>query len=228
LLKQWRRLQAARDEIMRECESDLQRAIERRCFEGVFAQGHRWTCRYCGHRNWVSVREVGPLLKCNVCGAEKPLPADFRWDFYLNEFLAEGLREHGLLGMIWALGHIQQSARNCFFFAPPLALYQKYPKGRGARCDAEVDICCVADGAFIIGEAKESAREINDTLGDALIRRATEVRPDKVIIACLDRNAQQALETQAKRIRNELQTIGCAVEWIVPDALFGRGDKLLP
>src|SRR5260221_4947598 len=221
-------LEGVAAEIKEECELDLRRAIERRCLEGVLAQGHRWRCYHCGHRNWVSVAAVGPVLKCDVCGGPKPFPANFQRDFSLNELFAEGLREHGLLGMIWALGHIQDEASNCFFFAPPLALYRKYPERRSDPRDAEIDICCVADGVFIIGEVKESSRDINNDLGDSLVVRATEVRPDRVVIACLDRSAQNTLNAQAHRIRNSLQTIGCAVEAIVPDTLFGQGSTSVP
>jgi hypothetical protein len=145
----------------------------------------------------------------------------------MNDFLAEGLREHGVLGMIWALGHLEGNAEDCFFFAPPLALYRAYPEHHGTPPDAELDICCVVDGAFIIGEVKESDRDINDRLGNDLIAKANDVRPDKVVIACLDRGAEASLVQQAGRVRSAIQNLGCAVETIVPEVTFASNREWL-
>lgn len=93
--------------------------------------------------------------------------------------------------------------------------------------DAELDICCVVDGEFILGEVKESSRDINDKLGDDLIAIVNEIRPDKVVIACLDRSARIKLDAQAHRIKEGLRERGCVIEAIVPDSLFGRGERLL-
>lgn len=169
-----------------------------------------------GHRNWVSVGNLGPLLQCEICRDKIPLPVHFAWDFYLNDFLAEGLREHGLLGMIWVLSEMQGSSRNTFFFAPPLALYRAYPEPRTPP-DAEIDLCAVIDGQFVLGEVKESGREVNDRLGNTLISLANQIRPDQVVIACLDSSAQTALNVQAQRIGTALNTLACSVKTMVPN-----------
>ncbi len=148
-------LQPSREEIESEAEARLKISIENRCQEGVFTQGHRWTCRQCAHANWSSIDSMARVLTCAVCRTQTPLPADFRWHFYMNDFLADGLREHGLLGLVWSLGHLQWRAEESFFFVPPLGLFRSIPQTRRAPPNKEVDICCVVDGIFIIGEVKE-------------------------------------------------------------------------
>ena len=132
-----------------------------------------------------------------------------------------------MLGLVWCLGQLQWRAKDSFFFAPPLNLYRAIPLDRPTTPDKEVDICCVVDGLFTIGEVKESDREINDTLGDDLLQLATDVRADKVVIACLDQNAQGRLNRQAERIAQPLAEIGCTVETMVPDDLFGVAAHFL-
>jgi hypothetical protein len=156
------------------------------------------------------------------------LPADFRWHFYLNDFLAEGLREHGMLGLVWCLSQLQWTARESFFFAPPLGLYRAIPQDRRAPPNKEVDICCALDGRFVIGAVKESAREINDALGDDLVQLAADVRADKVVIACMDQGAARTVERQVARIAPRLAEIGCSVEGMVPNGMFGAGTHHLP
>jgi hypothetical protein len=220
-------LLARQTDIQAESEGDLQNSIERRCQEGVLAQGHRWNCHHCLHTNWASVSSISPILTCEICRTERPLPADFRWHFYLNDFLAEGLREHGMLGLVWCLGQLQYHAKESFFFAPPLALYREIPADRRAAPDKEVDICCVVDGQFVVGEVKESDREINDALGDDLIQLAKDVQADKVVIACLAPAAQKRVNQQVSRIAQSLTEIGCDVEGMVPDSSFGAAAHYL-
>lgn len=104
---------------------------------------------------------------------------------------------------------MQGSSRNTFFFAPPLALYRAYPEPRTPP-DAEIDLCAVIDGQFVLGEVKESGREVNDRLGNTLISLANQIRPDQVVIACLDSSAQTALNVQAQRIGTALNTLPCS------------------
>ena len=220
-------LQAQRAGIEATGEKDLQISIEHRCRQGVLTQGHRWNCRHCLHTNWVSAASISPVLTCEICRATKSLPADFRWHFHLNDFLAEGLREHGMLGLVWCLGQLQWRAHETFFFAPPLGLYRRRTDNPRPMLAKEVDICCVVDGKFVVGEVKESGREINNALGDELVQLATDVRADKVVIACLDRAAQRKLNQQAARLTQPLAAIGCVLETMVPDGTFGAAAHYL-
>lgn len=200
----------------------LQSAIERLTINGVFAQGWRWRCERCGYRNWTSLQEIKPLVECQVCGNATNVPPAFDWDFRLNDLLAEGLREHGLLGLVWALGHLAERSRYSFFFSPPIELFDRTQR----RSLGDVDIACCSDGSSVIGEAKESARRFNNEGVAKLATWASSVRADRVILACLDTTSLGTLEGYAAGIRSNLERIDCQVEAIVPDPRFGSFETM--
>jgi hypothetical protein len=188
-----------------EIEQELQKAVAFQlrllCADGVLTQGYAWRCPFCLHNNWATVEALKRLLACEVCGRGHRIPPNLTWSFVLDGYIAKGLRERGLRGLIWALGTLRWQARWSFMFAPPLDL----------EIDGELrtdsDINCLVDGKFVIGEVKESDRSITDALGDKLIEVGRGVRPNVLVVACLDRTALPKVTKQAQRIQAALRDV---------------------
>lgn len=87
-------------------------------------------------------------------------------------------------------------------FSPPLALMS------GDQELTDADIACVIDDKFVIGEMKESVRNINDALAASLVTIARIVRPDVVILACSDPTARATVTQLAARMHEELRDVG--------------------
>lgn len=171
------------DDIERQIKQEVEREVRRLCADGVFLQGHNWKCPRCLHYNWATVADFHPVLTCEVCSREEPVPADFTWDFLLDGYVALGLRDRGLRGLVWALGYLSGSAWESFMFSPPLNLISD------GKLLTDSDIACVVDEKFIIGEVKESVRNFNEGVIQNLTKIARVVRPDVVILACYDPTA---------------------------------------
>jgi len=199
------------EEIERDIRQEVEEQLRWRCAEGVLIQGHDWRCPRCLHRNWSTVGALGAILTCEVCNRQEPVSAHFSWDFLLDSYIAPGLRERGLRGLVWALGTLSWSARDSFVFSPPLDLIQN------DKLLTDSDIACVVDSKFVVGEVKESERKINDALGDRLIEVARAVHPDIVVLACLDAASLATVTRQTDRIREAVKDLGIDVMPIVPN-----------
>jgi hypothetical protein len=80
---------------------------------------------------------------------------------------------------VTALAELDSHARTSFTSAPGLALFTQ----GASRPSAEVDIVCIMDGKFIIGEVKTSASEFAQSNLEALAENARILRPHNVMIA---------------------------------------------
>ena len=54
----------------------------------------------------------------------------------------------------WALCALREESRGSFIFAPQTVLFRDYPENQGGKSDRELDLVCIVDGRFAIGEAK--------------------------------------------------------------------------
>ena len=195
------------------------------CGSAVFHQGYTWTCDHCNHQNFVAIDRLAPNLQCSVCRASHSLAANIELQFLLDEAVFRGMRERGLRTVVWAIGYLQASAKHAFLFAPPLDLYVNRKRL------TDIDIPCVVDGRVVIGEAKDSVRGITRATSNKLIAAAKLLRPDVVVLACLDPKAIHAVDEQVVYIRAELDdprievrglTTAC-IQQGFPTSLLARG-----
>ena len=182
---------------------------------GIFYRGHKWSCRQCRHRNWLGVEALKDVMPCEVCGREHQLPVDFAFDFRMNEFFATCLREHDTITVAWAIGALRQQARGSFMFAPQSALYRDYPENQGGRIDREVDLICVMDGKFAIGEVKASSELITKSDIEDLAAAAQEVGADIAILAAMV-GERAAMEAKVQELR-ALLPLEIEAKWLTSD-----------
>jgi hypothetical protein len=217
-----------KSEALRYADFWFEESLKSLCGRGVLAQGHEWKCPKCLYSNWHSIGDIALTLRCAVCRKEQQVPPDFRWHFRLNDFLASGIREHGLLALLWVTGYLLDGSRESFYFLPASWLYRTYPDPKQRSLpQAELDIICVSDGRFIIGEAKESVRDFTDQRVENLIAVAKELTPDLVLLASLEQKSDR-LEKLASRMQQELTAVGSQVRSLVPNPTFDAPTYILP
>jgi hypothetical protein len=131
------------------------------------------------------------------------------WCFRANDFVLEAYREHGVEAVIWTLWRLWDSCRYSFYFTPSMWLWEVYPESRGIGPDVEIDALAVVDGRLYLCEAKSSAG-LDGKQVDQLCSAAAHIRPDVLMIACMD-----DLTSNMKAAQAELQTrlgTGIAIE----------------
>lgn len=196
-------LKDRREEILLEAPGELKRALSFLFECGVFYRGHEWSCRHCSHRNWVGVEWLKEIVACEVCRHEHQLPVDIALDFRLNEFFATCLREHDTMTVAWALCALREESQGCFIFAPQTALFRDYPEKQGGKPDRELDVVCIADGRFVIGEAKGRVDFIGQSDIEDLAGAAMELDPDLAILAALSGD-RGLMDQKVQRLRSLL------------------------
>ncbi|MDD5321507.1 MAG: hypothetical protein PHD43_12995 [Methylococcales bacterium] len=201
-------LKDRRNEILAEAPGDLNRSLSFLLERGVFYRGHEWVCRHCSHRNWISIDSLKNLMPCEVCREDHQLPVDVALDFRLNEFFATCLREHDTVTVAWALSALRQESKSCFIFAPQMALYRDYPENQGNKPDRELDVVCIVDGQFVIGEVKAGVVSIAKSDIEDLASAAQELSADVAILMALSGTLEQ-MDKKVQQLRALLPaTIG--------------------
>ena len=148
------------DAWIERARNSLRRSVQWLCSRSILYRGYEWRCGTCYHSNWNQIGALKQLATCEVCGTGQDAPVDKSWDFRLNAFLREALKEHGVLALVWCLIMLERRARDTFFFLGPHDLFTNYPEVRGVPGDNEVDLICVVDRKVYLCEVKSSARDI--------------------------------------------------------------------
>ena len=169
------------EEIASRASTESEGSLKALCSSGVFTQGFEIRCGACGQRTIYSVETLTSKPACSVCRRQTQLPVRFDWNFYFDVFLAESIREHGILPQIWALGALQEQARDCFMYVPPQGLLLS-ENGR----EAEIDLLCIVDGKLVVGEVKPRARDFTPGDRESLCELARALDPDIVTLACME------------------------------------------
>ena len=182
-------LKTRREEILAEAPDDLKRSLSFLLERGVLYRGHEWGCRHCLHRNWVGVDSLKDIMSCEICRADHQLPVDVALDFRLNEFFGTCLREHDTLTVAWALSALRQESKSCFIFGPQMALFRDYPENQGGKVDRELDVVCIVDSKFIIGEVKARVDLIAKSDIQDLATTAKELDADMAILMSMSGNS---------------------------------------
>ena len=173
------------DEILGEARNELERSLSYLFGKGIFFRGHAWSCRHCSNRNWVAVDSLKDIMACEVCKREHQLPVDVSLDFRLNDFFATCLREHDTLAVTWALSSLRQESKHSFIYSPQINLYKDYPENQKGQSNRELDVVCIIDNKFVIGEVKISVDIIADSDIEDLADAAIKLDVDKAVLMAL-------------------------------------------
>lgn len=211
------------DEFYRD-KRHLDRSIQHLCQTEILFQGREWQCRHCFNRNWVTIASISKTLKCEVCGRAEPAPVSGDWHFRGNDFVIDAYREHGAEAVIYALWQVSERARDSFYFAPSIKLWEDYPEVPGVTT-REIDALMVVDGHLYLCEAKSSAA-LDDSEIEKLISAATRIRPDFVLVACMEEDSaglNRAMEALTRRLPE-----GIGAELLVFQSEALEDDPILP
>lgn len=196
-------LKQQEDSIVADAPDELNASLAFLVARRVFYRGHEWVCRNCSHRNWAAIHALADAMPCEVCATEHHLPVDVAMDFRLNEFFATCLREHDTLTVACILAALRQEASAFFTFFPQAAIYRKYPEDQNERPSRELDILCISDGKFVIGEAKARAESIRPSDISDLAEAAKDLGVDIAILAALS-DERSVMPAKLEQLRNLL------------------------
>ena len=100
-------------------------------------------------------------------------------------------------------------------FAPQTELYRDYPENQGQRIDRELDLICIMDGRFVIGEVKARAELIAKSDITDLAAVAQELGADLAVLAAV-KGKPSAMETKVAELR-ALLPVTIEAAWLLSD-----------
>jgi hypothetical protein len=175
---------------------------------GVLRLGIESECPRCKLSTWYYLDDLTQHLACAGCSYNYTLSSQEHFSYGLNS-LAQMSVLQGVLGVLHALTAIASYAHNFFVFAPSLDLFR--PEAQAPW--REIDLMCIADGEFVIGEVKEGYVQ-KKTL-EELEEIALVLKPDRaVIFVPLEHASQQGVELQGwvRDARERLRPLGISFE----------------
>ena len=195
---------------------DVRNALEQLTRRNIVQVGIKPSCPSCGMANWYHVDDIHQHLTCQGCRTQFSLHPELTWHYRLNELIHAVHALHGTTPVILVLGHLLNESRTSFLFSPNLNLLSEPQDKSSERLEktAEVDIACIQDGKFIIGEVKQSMSLFKTKDFDDIAEIAKRTKPDQVLFSCIDSLQPTSFITgNIERIEKELSPLEIDVEW---------------
>lgn len=180
----------------------------------IFLLGVKPRCYRCGYRIWYQVNDIGQRIKCRGCGYEFSLPAEPEWFYRLNSLVRAAVSLHGTVPLLITLGQIMGDARSSAMFMPSIELIkQEAGEDRRLRVYGEIDLVCIKDGQFVIGEIKQSVDRFDADDFRKMFDLAKLVRPDVIVFSSMDKEPSTFVKENIKKLSTELANLEVNVEW---------------
>ena len=195
---------------------DVKDALQQLARRNIIQIGVKPRCPSCGIVSWYHVDDIHQHLTCQGCRIQFPLDPELTWYYRLNGLIHAAHALHGTTPVILVLGQLLQESRTSFLFSPNLDLLTKPQDESSERLNkaAEVDIACIQDGKFIIGEVKQSMSLFGKSDFDAIAEIAERTKPDIVLFSCIDsQKPTKSIADHIKRIRTKLSPFEIDVKW---------------
>lgn len=172
-------------------ELGLKRTIRELCGYRVFLKGFNLKCTKCSSEFWYHIQEVSELVNCKGCLEDFELQIEPKFAYKLNDLIKNNIYQSkthrdGNLTVIRTLARMHRQSRQSFAYSPQINLYDNFHSNKPC---AEIDIVCLSDGLFIIGEAKHSSSAFSAASNKSLkslVEIAKAIRPDKIILSCYE------------------------------------------
>lgn len=175
----------------------------------ILLMGLRTRCPRCGKSNWHHIDDVKQTLRCTGCSYEHSVHPEQSWFYKLNTLVQVGCAYHGLVPIVLVLGQLLHESRSSFIMTTNLDLFQKGE----TRPFGELDIVCIKDGKFIIGEVKQSVDLFEKSDFEKMAKIAVRINPDLVLFSSLDPKPKKMITNNITEIKKNLKPFGIEVSW---------------
>ena len=195
---------------------DVENKLAQLTQRNIIQIGVKPRCPTCGMIHWYHVDDIGQHLTCQGCRFQFPLQPELDWHYRLNGLIQAAHALHGITPEVLVLGQLFDESRTSFFFSPNLDLFVAPQDTSSQRLErvAEVDIACIQDGKFIIGEVKQSMDLFKPKDFDIMAEIAKRAKPDVVLFSCMGSpQLKKSILKHIDRIEAELRPLGIEVTW---------------
>lgn len=119
---------------------------------GILERGFVLRCTTCSYRSWYPVEHIGQTFECARCFQKQVYQSNPLWLYKLPEVIFQGFNDNMQVPLL-ALHSLQRKSQRCFEWVPDSNVY--WTEG-GNEVKRNLDILCISDGKFHIGETKSN------------------------------------------------------------------------
>jgi len=154
----------------------------------VIRRGLILQCQYCRKAGWYGLSGLSQQFECRRCHEKQFIQRDAwkkpdrgpTWYYQLDEIMYQFFHHNNHVSLL-ALNAIKKQ-NDSFMHAPEVEL-RREPSANAP--DKEIDICAIADGEVVLGEATIGTKKTKDDL-DGYLRLAEEVGAKQVVFATME------------------------------------------
>ena len=153
---------------------------------GVIEAGFEFVCNHCGSDSWLPLGKAAQRGDCPECGTPWTAEADKPWQYRLASLAKRAVqRSGGGMPVLLAIWRLFVDSKGSFLWQPNPAIFRPDHE-KGETPWGELDICCLIDGMFVVGEVKDNIDNFApDDFGK--IRRICEVIcPDVALLVFME------------------------------------------
>ncbi len=176
----------------------------------VILIGIKPQCPYCGISQWYSIDELKQKLVCKGCRKKFSIRSEEPWYYKLNSLISFGYHYQGLAPVILVLGQLLEESKSSFIFDVCLNIYDKFIDKEPFT---DLDIVCIQDGKFIIGEMKQSCKGFEEKDFNKIKEIAVNIHPDIILFSALENQCSTSLERKIDKLRDELLEYKIEIKW---------------
>lgn len=103
-------------------------------------------------------------------------------------------------------------ARSSFMFMPSIDLFTR-SKEKEENHYGQVDLLCIKDGQFIIGEIKQSVGLFDANDFEKMSSLAKLIKPDLILFSSMDEKPNKMVEENIAKLKSELVPLEVDVQW---------------
>ena len=120
--------------------------------KGLLERGFLLKCTSCSYTSWYPTEHIGQTFECSRCFQTQVYESNPLWLYKLPEVIFQGFEDNMHVPLL-ALHYLKRGSQHCFEWVPDSNAYWLENDNEIHR---NVDILCLCDGKFYIGEAKSN------------------------------------------------------------------------
>ncbi len=190
-------------------EQDVKDALFDLIESNILLMGIRPHCLLCGCVNWYHVNEAQQTLQCKGCGYKYPVRPQEEWYYKLNSLVQIGCAQHGLVPVVLVLGQLLHECRSSFIMTTSWEIFET---GKD-KPFSDIDIVCIQDGKFIIGEIKQSIALFKKSDFEKMAEIAELLKPDILLFSSLDPKPNRSVNDNLEILKKRLAPLEIEVSW---------------
>jgi hypothetical protein len=152
----------------------------------VIQAGFEFACHRCGSVSWLPLGRAAQHGECPDCGTRWAAKAEMPWQYRLNGLTKRAVqRSGGAIPVLLAIHTLFLESKGSFLWQPNLDIYRPDYEA-GQKPWHEMDIVCLMDGKFTIGEVKEDVSNFVDSDFNDLAEICEAIEPDVALLVFLE------------------------------------------